>query len=295
LFVRLVIVAIVAGVMLTFALPAFAQDEGGQEFCDWYWDYEFNPSGGLEYWCLDPQLGWWYSQSEDESFLVTSSPGAAAAALDEPVVSEERPEANEEPLVSEQGPPSRDVESEGVSDSPAAEDAAIEDAVPEDGVYEGAIPTPQTPDSTDERDESAPAESTPAESTPAESTPTEGTAATTRRMLGVGILALTLIVALLMAWRLPMRRNVGDSQAWGNPQQYYGNYAPAEAPPETARGPEGEPSGVAAVPLPEEALREPSVSSSSPAARGPMKTSWPKMTSWPKAALWLGPPLAENA
>jgi hypothetical protein len=103
-----------------------------------------------------------------------------------------------------------------------------------------------------------------------------------RRLLGVGILALTLIVALLMAWRLPMRRNVEDPQAWGIPQQYYENYAPAEAPrqapPETARGPEGEPngaangaaSGAALVPPPEEAPPEPSVSSNStsPAANG---------------------------
>jgi hypothetical protein len=100
-----------------------------------------------------------------------------------------------------------------------------------------------------------------------------------RRLLGVGILALTLIVALLMAWRLPMRRNVEDPQAWGIPQQqYYENYAPAEAPrqapPETARGPEGEPngaaSGAASGPPPEEAPREPSVNSNgtSPAANG---------------------------
>jgi hypothetical protein len=100
-----------------------------------------------------------------------------------------------------------------------------------------------------------------------------------RRLLGVGIFALTLIVAILMAWRLPMRRNVEDQQAWGIPQQqYYENYAPAEdprqAPPETAGGPEGEPSGVASGSAsglpPEEAPREPSVSSNStsPAASG---------------------------
>jgi len=99
-----------------------------------------------------------------------------------------------------------------------------------------------------------------------------------RRLLGVGILALTLIVALLMAWRLPMRRNIEGSQVWGIPQQYYENYAPAEAPrqapPETARGPEGEPSDAASTtasgPPPEETPREPSVSSNStsPAANG---------------------------
>ena len=145
--------------------------------------------------------------------------------------------------------------------------------------------------------ESEPAESEPAESEPAESEPAESAAPATtagsisdsmlealnnlkgeRRLLGVGILALTLIVALLMAWRLPMRRNIEGSQVWGIPQQYYENYAPAEAPrqapPETARGPEGEPSDAASTtasgPPPEETPREPSVSSNStsPAANG---------------------------
>src|SRR5215218_7082592 len=49
-----------------------------------------------------------------------------------------------------------------------------------------------------------------------------------------------------MAWRLPMRRNVGAPTAWGLPQEYYENYAPpepsTEASPETAKVPEGEPS-----------------------------------------------------
>ena len=175
-----------------------------------------------------------------------------------------------------------------------------EEVVPEDGVSEGAVsqdvvPAQQRPEQTDEQAESAPAESAPAESAPAESAAPATTAGSIgdsvleaynnlkgdRRLLGVGILALTLIVALLMAWRLPMRRNVEDPQAWGIPQQqYYENYAPAEAPrqapPETARGPEGEPngaaSGAASGPPPEEAPREPTVSSdtgsSSPAASG---------------------------
>src|SRR5215210_6314666 len=133
-------VAIVTGVMLAFALPALAQeDEGGQEFCDWYWDYEFNPSGGLDYWCWDPQLELWYSQSEDEPFLVSSAPGAAAAALDQPAVSEERPEANEEPLVVEQAPQPIAVESEGVSDSPVAEEAVPAEEGSEEG-SEDAVP-----------------------------------------------------------------------------------------------------------------------------------------------------------
>jgi hypothetical protein len=233
-----------------------------------------------------------------EFFLVSAAPGGAAAAPEQPVAVTEQQQAPE-PIV---------VESEGVSDSPAAEDAAIENVVPEDGVSEGAVSEDAIPaalpsrDQTDEQAESAPAESAPvesvtAESAPAESTPAESAAPATtagsigdsvlealnnlkgeRRLLGVGILALTLIVALLMAWRLPMRRNVEDPQAWGIPQQYYENYAPAEAPleapPETARGPEGEPngaaSGAASGPPPEEATPEPSVSSNStsPAANG---------------------------
>src|SRR5215203_6248199 len=229
-----------------------------------------------------------------EFFLVSAAPGGAAAAPEQPVAVAEQQAP--EPIV---------VESEGVSDSPAAENAAIEDVVPEDDVSEGAVSedaipaAPPTRDQADERAESAPAESTPAESAPAESVPAESAAPATtaasigdsvlealnslkgeRRLLGVGILALTLIVALLMAWRLPMRRNVEDPQAWGIPQQqYYENYAPAEAPrqapPETARGPEGEPngaaSGAASGPLPEESQREPSVNSNdrtSPAASG---------------------------
>src|ERR671921_367672 len=229
-----------------------------------------------------------------EFFLVSAAPGGAAAAPEQPVAVAEQ----------QQAPTSIVVESEGVSDSPAAEDAAIEDVVPEDGVSEGAVSEDSIPtalpsrDQTDEQAESAPAESVTAESAPAESTPAESAAPATtagsigdsvleaynnlkgeRRLLGVGILALTLIVALLMAWRLPMRRNVEDSQAWGIPQQqYYENYAPAEAPrqapPETARGPEGEPNGAAngaaSGPPPEEATPEPSVSSNStsPAANG---------------------------
>src|ERR671921_70053 len=248
-----------------------------------------------------------------EFFLVSAAPGGAAAAPEQPVAVAEQQQAPT-PIV---------VESEGVSDSPAAENAAIEDVVPEDGVSEGAVSEDAIPaalpsrDQNDEQAESAPAESTPAESTPTESTPAESAPAESlpaesaapattagsigdsvlealnnlkgeRRLLGVGILALTLIVALLMAWRLPMRRNVEDPQAWGIPQQqYYENYAPAEAPrqapPETARGPEGEPngaasgaangaaSGAALGPPPEEATPEPSVVSSnstSPAANG---------------------------
>ena len=150
-----------------------------------------------------------------------------------------------------------------------------------------AVPAQQTPNETDEQAESALAESAPPTTTTVAGA--EGIVGSIfaiydnlkgeRRLLGVGILALTLIVAIVMAWRLPMRRSVEDPQAWGLPQQqYYENYAPSEAPrqapPETATWPEGEPNGAAngaaSGPPPEEATPEPSVSSNStsPAANG---------------------------
>ncbi len=36
-----------------------------QEGCGWYWDYNLNKSGGWEWWCWSPELGWWYAESED--------------------------------------------------------------------------------------------------------------------------------------------------------------------------------------------------------------------------------------
>jgi DNA-binding CsgD family transcriptional regulator len=36
-----------------------------------------------------------------------------------------------------------------------------------------------------------------------------------RKLLGLGVVLLSLIVGGLMAWKLPMRREVGDSAAWG--------------------------------------------------------------------------------
>jgi LysM repeat protein len=114
----------------------------------------------------------------------------------------------------------------------AGSETAVAESKSEGGVSQDyAVPAEQRTDSTDEQAESAPAESAPAESAPA------------RRLLGVGILALTLIVALLMAWRLPLRRKVEDPQAWRIPQQdYYEKYASHEAPrqarPETANGAE---------------------------------------------------------
>jgi hypothetical protein len=40
-----------------------------------------------------------------------------------------------------------------------------------------------------------------------------------RKLLGLGTILLTLIVCSLLAWKLPMRRNVGDSEAWTIPER----------------------------------------------------------------------------
>ena len=201
---------------------------------------------------------------------------------------------SQEPAAAQQAPKPIVVQSEGVSDSPVAEHAVSQEAVPETGasvgaVSEDAVPAPPTRGQTDEQAENASAESVPAESVPAESVPTTTAAGgvagsllevydnikVERRLLGIGILALTLIVAILMAWRLPMRRNVEAPATWGIPQDYYENYARPEAPheapheassetsTETARRPEGEPSSSPAPEAPpEEPAREPSTSTS---------------------------------
>ena len=192
---------------------------------------------------------------------------------------------SQEPAAAQQAPNPIVVQSEGVSDSPVAEPAVSEEAVPENGasggaVSEDAVTAPPTKGQTDEQAENASAESVPAESVPS-TTAAGGITGSLlkaydnieveRRLLGIGILALTLIVAILMAWRLPMRRNVEDPVAWGIPQDYYENYARPEAPreassetsTETARRPEGEPSSSPAPEAPpEEPTREPSTSTS---------------------------------
>ena len=192
---------------------------------------------------------------------------------------------SQEPAAAQQAPNPIVVQPEGVSDSPVAEPAVSEEAVPENGasggaVSEDAVTALPTKGQTDEQAENASAESVPAESVPT-TTAAGGVAGSLlevydnikveRRLLGIGILALTLIVAILMAWRLPMRRNVEDPAAWGIPQDYYENYARPEAPreassetsTETARRPEGEPSSRPAPEAPsEEPAREPSTSTS---------------------------------
>jgi LysM repeat protein len=48
-----------------------------------------------------------------------------------------------------------------------------------------------------------------------------------RQLLGVGILVLTALVAILMAWRLPIKRSADNPTAWGIPGGYYQERPPA--------------------------------------------------------------------
>ena len=46
-----------------------------------------------------------------------------------------------------------------------------------------------------------------------------------RKLLGLSIMAFSLLIAALMAWKLPMTRNIGSSEAWRIPTGYPGDYA----------------------------------------------------------------------
>src|SRR3712207_4629155 len=45
-----------------------------------------------------------------------------------------------------------------------------------------------------------------------------------RKLLGLGIMALSVLVGALMAWKLPMRRNTGRSETWGISRGYPGHH-----------------------------------------------------------------------
>jgi hypothetical protein len=61
---RITCAVVAVTTVLVFALPALAQ-EATQDTCGWYWDYTFVTAGGWEYWCWNPQKGWWYGERED--------------------------------------------------------------------------------------------------------------------------------------------------------------------------------------------------------------------------------------
>jgi hypothetical protein len=59
-----------------------------------------------------------------------------------------------------------------------------------------------------------------------------------RQLLGLGTLLLTLIIAILMVWKLPMRREIEDPISWGVYQRYDKNHALPE-PTEELEGESG--------------------------------------------------------
>ena len=112
---RLLLLFVVLGALtLSAGLPAFTQEEGGDllgaaqyepaagqaqyvdpgvgetqyapqeeqavaaEGCGWYWGFRWNSAGAWEWWCWDPQMGWWYGSNADGSkqFARTNQPGS---------------------------------------------------------------------------------------------------------------------------------------------------------------------------------------------------------------------------
>jgi hypothetical protein len=56
----------------------YAQEEVAAEGCGWYWGFRWNSAGAWEWWCWDPEMGWWYGTNESGSkqFAHTNRPGS---------------------------------------------------------------------------------------------------------------------------------------------------------------------------------------------------------------------------
>jgi ActR/RegA family two-component response regulator/LysM repeat protein len=57
-----------------------------------------------------------------------------------------------------------------------------------------------------------------------------------RKLFGWGIMALTVLVTGLLAWKLPLERNVGGYGVWGIPRGYVGRYTPRAKATDRYRG-----------------------------------------------------------
>jgi DNA-binding CsgD family transcriptional regulator/LysM repeat protein len=77
-----------------------------------------------------------------------------------------------------------------------------------------------------------------------------------RKLLGGGIMALSLLIGALMAWKLPMRRNNWEPERWGIPTGYrngyagYHTYAQGYDPPELTRKYSSTATGLSSDPAP---------------------------------------------
>jgi LysM repeat protein len=162
-------------------------------------------------------------QIGDNPNLILVGQELLVPAVSNPATSEEPTAALEEPMPSELVVPEPIVDSEVPSNAPMApmDEKAVADA-PADEEAVSDAPTDE---------ESAPVAASFADSLLGTYNIFSG-----RQLLGLGILALTLIVAILMVWKLPMRREIGDPTSWGVYQGYDENYAL----PEPAKELEGE-------------------------------------------------------
>ncbi len=45
--------------------------------CDWYWGYRWNKAGAWEWWCWDPEMGWWKGTDETgtKQYVRMNKPG----------------------------------------------------------------------------------------------------------------------------------------------------------------------------------------------------------------------------
>ena len=45
--------------------------------CDWYWGFRWNKAGAWEWWCWDPEMGWWKGTDETgtKQYVRMNKPG----------------------------------------------------------------------------------------------------------------------------------------------------------------------------------------------------------------------------
>ena len=94
----ILLLVVLVALTLTTSLPALTQGEtqGADQYglgageiqyaeegvaavgCDWYWGYRWYTAGAWEWWCWDPEVGWWYGSNEDGSkqFVRMNRPGS---------------------------------------------------------------------------------------------------------------------------------------------------------------------------------------------------------------------------
>jgi len=172
-----------------------------------------------------PQTGWGSPLSSEEPATAAAAPAAPAASpalsAEEPVTAEPAASAD---LARSEGPATP------VEPSTPQPVASEEPATPEQVITEPVnepVNEPAAPSNTAPTDEET-------------ASPLAGIVEPLiafyenhkggeRQLLGVGILVLTALVAILMAWRLPMKRSAGDPTAWGIPGGYYQEERPPAA------------------------------------------------------------------